>query len=428
MRVSPIVDMAEFDVIVLSSDDESGGEDFVSLGDQEERLEAFLARLCGEVDEEAKGLVRLRFRQCHPLYLKSKAFEEELSRCTDIVNSGNVHVLVADVLDLLEKNSRVTQVKEQWNRRRYDTPERDPSQEQTTGSFPDEATFSERETSEFDRDSSMSVSMASALEHLNGEGESGGERLRGETTERNPSSGTSTLQERLSAMKQRKVKNLERKLEVLSKHIRRCEEIEIDFDDLDNEHSTYLMEDKLKRKYLEVQGKLCRLKDEILDTSDRSFKYSGSEYDMINKVVTRWVRKNKDFPDVDDIREVVKKANKRHDLGMSDERVREEAKTVMMDLGKKLQEFRQKQFVRDFGSHLTDSIHTHEDPAYYNDDLRVQLEQQDAFYEEAMENLMEDFVRKQEKIGDTVDTQTTPTHSPTVPSQVSGEDSVEEEV
>ena len=61
------------------------------------RLEEFLGRLCDEVDEEAKGLVRLRFLQSHPLYLKSKAFEEEGSRCTRIVNSDNVHVLVADV-------------------------------------------------------------------------------------------------------------------------------------------------------------------------------------------------------------------------------------------------------------------------------------------------------------------------------------------
>jgi hypothetical protein len=404
-----VLEMAE--IIVLSSDDESGVDDSVSLSDQEERLEEFLGCLTDEVDEEAKGLLRLRFRQSHPLYLKSKAFEEELSRCTRILNSDNVHVLVADVLDLLEKNSRVVQVKEQWKQRRYDTPERDPSQAHNDLPTLKRPKIEEDVTPETE----VTVSVG-----LNGAQSSAGQP----ELENTGTKGSETkLQERLEAMRQHKMKKLDRKLEILSKHIKRCAEMEMDMEDLDNEHSTYLAEDKLKRKYIQVQEKLCKLRDEMLDTRERSFRYTGSDYDEINKSITRWVRKNKDFPDVDDIKGVVKKTNKKHNLGMSKEKVGEESKSVMMDLGKKLQEFRHQQFVRDFGSHLTDSFDVFADPAHKDEDLKGKLDSQDAFYEDQMEKLVDDFVQRQEKGGEEFE-QHTPVNSPLTPEE-SQEDSVE---
>lgn len=415
--------MAQFEVIVLSSDDESGVDDSVSLSDQEERLEDFLSRLHDEVDDEAKGLLRLRFRQSHPLYLKSKAFEEQLSRCTRIVTSDNVHVLVADVLDSLEKNSRVMQVMDQWKLRRYDTPERDPSQEQNDSADSDETKKSKRQKTEQSDGNEVTVTEVPDSEQLNGE--AGSSATKPDETEEETKKAGSKLQERLECMRQHKIKKLERKLEILSKHIKRCEEMEIDLEDMDNEHSAYLAEDKLKRKYIQVQEKLCKLRDEMLDTTERSFKFTGSEFAEINKAITRWVRKNKDFPDVDDIKDVVKKANKRHDLGMSQERVGEESKSVMMDLGKKLQDFRHQQFVRDFGSHLTDSFNSHADPAHRDDELRVKLEDQDAFYEQEMERLVEEFVQRQEKAGEESEQQT-PVQSPPHMPQESLEDSIEE--
>jgi len=70
-------------------------------------------------------------------------------------------------------------------------------------------------------------------------------------------------------------------LQDLRNKIEELKEKELSLDDMDDECSSYIMEEKYQKKFVKVWNKLCELKQKSAATgrpSERRFKYSGMSF------------------------------------------------------------------------------------------------------------------------------------------------------
>ncbi|XP_062867513.1 death domain-associated protein 6 [Trichomycterus rosablanca] len=167
----------------------------------------------------------------------------------------------------------------------------------------------------------------------------------------------------------RQIAYLENLLKVYNDEIKRLQQRDLDLEDLEKEDSSYIQEHKLKRKIMKIYNKLCELKDCSTLTGrvlEQRITYTGSRYPEINKKIERFINRAEVLlnpPDYGDILQVVKRANERYSLVLSNKQQTQIAQDVFRETGNRLQERRHLDMVYNFGSHLTDLYKPTLDPA-----------------------------------------------------------------
>ena len=194
------------------------------------------------------------------------------------------------------------------------------------------------------------------------------------------------------------IKKLEKKLELLDRQIKKFNEAEVTLDEMASGSSAYMKEDLLKRKFVATWQKLCELQgipDELVIEDHDSSRYSGTPYPEINRRVQRLLRFD-EFPDHFDVCQLIERCNKKHNLGISNEEKVLLSRKVFKEVGQILKKSRHRDFIAHFGSHLTDKMKTVEDPALQDSALLEQLKESLKEGEKKLNEMVENFVVKQE--------------------------------
>ncbi|ESO88631.1 hypothetical protein LOTGIDRAFT_125674, partial [Lottia gigantea] len=175
-------------------------------------------------------------------------------------------------------------------------------------------------------------------------------------------------------------------------------EQELSLEDLDDDMSSYIYEDKLERKFVTVWNKLCQLKGRNKTTgrpAERVFNYSGTRYEEMNKKLERLVNKHKEFPDFHDVKNVIKKVNNKSSLGLSAGQIDSIARESFLDVGNMLQERRHKDFMCTFKCRVQDNFSFERDPALYDVELQRKLENNRKQGKDKLEEVINKFADKQ---------------------------------
>lgn len=194
------------------------------------------------------------------------------------------------------------------------------------------------------------------------------------------------------------IKKLEKKLELLDRQIKKFNEAEVTLDEMASGSSAYMKEDLLKRKFVATWQKLCELQgisDDLVIEDHDSSSYSGTPYPEINRRVQRLLRFD-EFPDHFDVCQLIERCNKKHNLGISNEEKVLLSRKVFKEVGQILKKSRHRDFIAHFGSHLTDKMKTVEDPALQDSALLEQLKESLKEGEKKLNEMVENFVVKQE--------------------------------
>ena len=194
------------------------------------------------------------------------------------------------------------------------------------------------------------------------------------------------------------IKKLEKKLELLDRQIKKFNEAEVTLDEMTSGSSAYMKEDLLKRKFVVTWQKLCELQgisDDLVIEDHDSSSYSGTPYPEVNRRVQRLLRFD-EFPDHFDVCQLIERCNTKHNLGISNEEKVLLSRKVFKEVGQILKKSRHRDFVAHFGSHLTDELKTGEDPALQDSALLDQLKESLKEGEKKLNEIVENFVVKQE--------------------------------
>ncbi|NWV81944.1 DAXX protein, partial [Dasyornis broadbenti] len=155
----------------------------------------------------------------------------------------------------------------------------------------------------------------------------------------------------------RQIRYLENLLRVYAGEIRRLQERELDFQDLDSADSPYLQENRLKRRMMRIFRRLCQLKECSSLTGrvlEQRIRFRGTRYPEVNRSIERFINRPDAFPDYSDILREIRGASARHGLGLGRRQMENMAQEAFREVGNRLQERRHLDLVYNFGSHLTD--------------------------------------------------------------------------
>nr|XP_033780434.1 death domain-associated protein 6 isoform X2 [Geotrypetes seraphini] len=197
------------------------------------------------------------------------------------------------------------------------------------------------------------------------------------TTEGDPAAEQSAeATEKQQTGSKRQIRYLENLLKVYTTEIRRLQEKELDLEEMDDPDSTYIQENRLKRKMMRIFDKLCELKKCCSLTGrviEQRIPYRGTRYPEVNRRVEKFINKPDNFPDYGDILKVIQKANVRHGLDLAKKQMQNMAQDAFREVGNRLQERRHLDMIYNFGSHLTDEYKPGYDPAQSDSSLARHL-------------------------------------------------------
>ena len=203
---------------------------------------------------------------------------------------------------------------------------------------------------------------------------------------------------RMSKKKLKKtILKYEKRMKLLHEQIKKFQEADISLDEMDDEDSVYVRSDYLMQRLVRTWEEWCHLTSnspQIVVSTAEAKDYAGTEFEELNKKVQK-VLEGDDFPDYQDIRELVEQCNTKHNLGLSREKEQELSRTVFKDVGKLMKKKRRQDFLNHFGCHLTDAVHLTDDPALADKELSSVLAGIDSKAQAQMEQIMEEFVSKQ---------------------------------
>ncbi|KZS07536.1 Death domain-associated 6-like protein [Daphnia magna] len=157
-----------------------------------------------------------------------------------------------------------------------------------------------------------------------------------------------------ASQKQAHIKKLEKILGLLDKKIQELQAKEVDFDEEKN--STYILECRYKERFALVYSKLCDVVGYSTRDPKPKIEYNGTRFPEINRNITRYLKKNDDFPDFKDVHEIIAETNEQAGLHMSEENISRMARQVFEEVGTKLKKRRIDEFESTFGCTLTDNI------------------------------------------------------------------------
>lgn len=195
--------------------------------------------------------------------------------------------------------------------------------------------------------------------------------------------------------RKKKIHKLELRLKCISSEIKRLTQSELSLEEMDLADSNYIKESKLKRQFNATWEKICQLRGRPPKTGrvvEQKVKIKGTRFPAIDRAVQKFLKKKKGFPNIFDIRNVVIRANKKHNLKLTPSVLHEIAADVFTDIGNKLQKKRKKDYEYNFGCHLTDDCPLSLDPALNDNSLRRKLEDNKKVSQNAMENIFEKYV------------------------------------
>ncbi|KAK0065785.1 leucine-rich repeat-containing protein [Biomphalaria pfeifferi] len=177
---------------------------------------------------------------------------------------------------------------------------------------------------------------------------------------------------------QRRVKKLEDLLESLRNEIEKCQNEELSLDHMDEETSTYIYEDKLKKKFVTAWNMLCKITKRSVTTGrpvERTVKFGGTRYKEINKRLERFLNKTKIFPDFTDIKNIVKLTNKKYKMNLSSKSIDVISREAFVDIGELLQHRRHQDFIATIGNRQTDFLrNSNTDPYLTDPEFRRKLD------------------------------------------------------
>uniref|UniRef100_V5H3C7 Putative fas death domain-associated protein n=1 Tax=Ixodes ricinus TaxID=34613 RepID=V5H3C7_IXORI len=198
--------------------------------------------------------------------------------------------------------------------------------------------------------------------------------------------------------RQKQIRQLEKHLRKLHKAIGKLRKKEVDWDSEDDINSPYIMEDRYKRKFVQVWRKLCELQGRRPLTGredEKKFHYSGSRYPEINEAVCRMINRKKIFPDFTDILGLIKSHNELSSLGLQGPQMEQIAKEVFTEVGQELQARRKREELRLALLYLEDEEEVPKDPAEADPELRARLDENGKLFCSRMDEVVQSFVNRQ---------------------------------
>ncbi|CAK9295677.1 unnamed protein product [Gordionus sp. m RMFG-2023] len=203
--------------------------------------------------------------------------------------------------------------------------------------------------------------------------------------------------------RQNRINRLENELKQLENAIKENREKELDFNDLDNEYSPYIVEDKLERKALNVWRLIRKLKGRSFSCGRvirEKLSFKVTDYPEINSAIEKMINQASflfTFPDYADIRNIVTEKNLQKGLNIAPIDIESISLSAFKSVGQLLKDRRGRDFKMDFGSHLMDNVDLSNDPYHTHDhpDLVKLLERNYQLAQEKMDQLTSMYVLKE---------------------------------
>ena len=196
----------------------------------------------------------------------------------------------------------------------------------------------------------------------------------------------------------RKVRRLEKKLELYDRQIRELMEEDLSLEEMNSDKSTYLKEDLIKRKFMETWSELCQLKKLSptikLEEKGRA-PFDGTPYPEINRKVERLLKSEEDFPDYWDVAQLIDRANEKHSLGIKDKDRQTLSRKVFKEVGVRVKKSRDTEWRQLLTDYTKDP--TEEDPGLTEPLLKDTFKKSLEEGQRKLTDLFEEYVSRQEK-------------------------------
>jgi len=143
------------------------------------------------------------------------------------------------------------------------------------------------------------------------------------------------------------LRKLEKALSKCAENIKKFEEAPIDWENEDD--SNFIMADKLKKRFMEIYGRIAEYKKSTVSIDrkkDKKFVFHDSKYPDISKKIEKLVNRTKkieklvnrtkEFPDFTDIKSQIETVNITKRLRLTDQQIHTEADRIFVAVGRKL--------------------------------------------------------------------------------------------
>ncbi|XP_043475441.1 bromodomain-containing protein DDB_G0270170-like [Leptopilina heterotoma] len=215
--------------------------------------------------------------------------------------------------------------------------------------------------------------------------------------------------------KRRKAREILSRIESVKKRIKQLEMQEVEFSD--ESESTYLVEDRYKKKLMQLWSAYCKYTGKAVDagrTYLRPRDISATQIQKVDQAIMNFInskisrrnelmKKGKSirdtiiFPDYVDILNCISQCNEKQNLRLTRSEQETKAKEAFEKIGVYLQRCRQRDYWDTFSIFLDEED---DDPSLKDPELLEKLNQNEALGNRKMENLFEEFAAKQNNIGD----------------------------
>ncbi|XP_077969673.1 death domain-associated protein 6-like [Styela clava] len=367
-------------------------------------------KVVGEKEEGRKIILFLnkKYEESSLDYKNSREFRKLLQRYILKLDNGSkdVFVLVHDVVSMLDKSNKAgSEIKKEF-------PKRKPSEKGFNKN--DLASKKRRVNIEsICKDLSEKVVSDDGLRceiKSTVSSSSSGVDVKSKEPSNNTEAGTSSTEDErtshLRRKRKKKIKNLENLLKRISNEIIRLQNTELSLDDLEKSDTSYIVESKLKKRFMQIYTQLCKINKAPVQTGrviEKKIKVQSSRFVEINQKVARYInnpRRGNEFPDYGDIYHLVEQANIKNNLCLTECHIEINAKEVFKEVGERLQKRREKDFVFEFGCSSIDDNKNNPDPALSDEILGKKLTENRTLAKDNMKTVIDKYSKLQNDMGE----------------------------
>ncbi|XP_078493706.1 death domain-associated protein 6-like [Ciona intestinalis] len=230
----------------------------------------------------------------------------------------------------------------------------------------------------------------------NGPGTSSGQEGLDSTHDEQSSSSVTAMDEI-----EEKIRRYEDMMKRLSEEIKRYQAHELSLDEMDDDDSAYVEEGQLKDRMMKVFNKICALKKVNNSTGrhiERKICVTCTRFPEINKKVEQYVNKSQKFPDFFSVLFLVKRANLKHSLMLSEASIQQIARSAFTEVGEAIQKRRKTDDLLNRGCYLTEKIEEMQDPAETDKSLEEKLNENGKEARTKLTTVIENFCKRQTEI------------------------------
>ena len=199
----------------------------------------------------------------------------------------------------------------------------------------------------------------------------------------------------LSTKSAKHLRKLEKALAKCAQNIKKFEEAPIDWENEDE--SNFIMADKLKKRFMEIYGRIAEYKKSTVSIErkkDKKFVFHDSKYPDISRKIEKLVNRTKEFPDFTDIKSQIETVNLTKRLRLTDQQIHTEADRIFVAVGRKL---KMRRFDDDADSMYSYLNEDEVDPAAVDKELQSKLNKQGKVAKQKLDKVFEEFVDKQDR-------------------------------